>query len=71
VSEASDFATVISDACNAPRAFLIPPPLRGRVGEGGNTSTEPAVTPTPDPSPQGGGESGLPLMHALRAILAA
>ena len=67
MSEASDFATVIFDACKAPRAFLLPAPF----GEGGNTSTAPALTPTPDPSPQGGGESGLPLMRALRAILSA
>ena len=65
MSEASDFATVIFDACKAPRAFLLPAPF----GEGGNTSTAPALTP--DPSPQGGGESGLPLMRALRAIFAA
>ncbi len=34
-----------------------PPPLRGRVREGGKPSnTEQELTPTPDPSPQGGGE---------------
>src|SRR6185312_7094346 len=33
-----------------------PPPLRGRVREGGEpSSTAPEITPAPDPSPQGGG----------------
>ncbi len=38
----------------------LPPPLRGRVGEGGSSNHESGVrrsTPTPDPSPQGGGET--------------
>ena len=38
----------------------LPPPLRGRVGEGGSSNHEAGVrglTPTPDPSPQGGGEN--------------
>jgi 23S rRNA (adenine2503-C2)-methyltransferase len=38
----------------------LPPPLRGRVGEGGSSTRESSVrrlTPTPDPSPQGGGEN--------------
>ncbi|MBV8919149.1 DEAD/DEAH box helicase family protein, partial [Bradyrhizobium sp.] len=46
----SDTALSKSDAA-------LPPPLRGRVGEGGTPSdTAPVATPTPDPSPQGGGE---------------
>jgi putative ABC transport system substrate-binding protein len=42
--------------------ILLPPPLWGRVGEGGDASgTKFAfrTTPTPNPSPQGGGEHGL------------
>ncbi|MEX2035222.1 MAG: 23S rRNA (adenine(2503)-C(2))-methyltransferase RlmN [Xanthobacteraceae bacterium] len=38
---------------------LLPPPLWGRVGEGGmshDTGRVQRSTPTPDPSPQGGGE---------------
>jgi len=35
----------------------LPPPLRGRVGEGGSPKLRSLwLTPTPDPSPQGGGE---------------
>src|SRR5258706_10236878 len=40
----------------------LPPPLWGRVGEGGGSRGKwrrliaTAATPTPDPSPQGGGE---------------
>jgi hypothetical protein len=41
---------------------LPPPPLRGRVGEGGKYKRSHPWTPTPNPSPQGGGE---------RAVLAA
>src|SRR5271167_2840221 len=49
---------------------LLPSPLRGRVGDGGVASVtaasashspngrHPASTPTPGPSPQGGGELG-------------
>jgi cobaltochelatase CobN len=33
---------------------LLPPPLRGRAGEGGGAD-DPRITPTPHPSPQGGG----------------
>ena len=39
--------------------FLLPPPLWGRVAEGGGecgTGVAPRTTPTPNPSPQGGGE---------------
>jgi len=36
--------------------LLLPPPLRGRVGEGGNARELSVWTPTPNPSPQGGGE---------------
>jgi leucyl-tRNA synthetase len=42
-------------------ALGFPPPLRGRVREGGGSGRgDPSIaaTPTPDPSPQGGGESG-------------
>ena len=36
---------------------VFPPPLRGRVREGGNQAAHAlAITPTPNPSPQGGGE---------------
>jgi hypothetical protein len=37
---------------------LLPPPLWGRVGEGGGpiARIERVITPTPNPSPQGGGE---------------
>jgi hypothetical protein len=39
---------------------LFPPPLWGRVREGGTPQTLRTVaTPTPDPSPQGGGEQGI------------
>jgi 23S rRNA (adenine2503-C2)-methyltransferase len=34
----------------------LPPPLRGRVGEGGSHKLNARDTPTPNPSPQGGGE---------------
>ncbi len=44
------------DTASSPPASSLPPPLRGRVGVGGDTSTSPEFTPTPDPSPQGGGE---------------
>ncbi len=37
-------------------ALLLPPPLRGRVGVGGSHTLCARGTPTPDPSPQGGGE---------------
>ena len=36
--------------------LVLPPPLRGRVGEGGNAGELSVWTPTPNPSPQGGGE---------------
>ncbi len=51
-------ASVTSRAATFPStAPSLPPPLRGRVGEGGEPSnTVQDVTPTPDPSPQGGGE---------------
>jgi hypothetical protein len=43
----------------------LPPPLRGRVGEGGAggsfSGKSTAVTPTPNPAPQVGGESLTPL----------
>ena len=40
--------------------FLFPPPLRGRVRVGGQRGTAShATTPTPNPSPQGGGEQGV------------
>src|SRR5436309_11374265 len=42
-------------------ACLFPPPLRGRVREGGKPRTPPPETPTPDPSPQGGGERENPV----------
>src|SRR5262245_55287416 len=39
---------------------LLPPPLWGRAGEGGSAGDAPALphatSPTPNPSPQGGGE---------------
>src|SRR5512132_4435919 len=36
---------------------VLPPPLRGRGGEEGrSSSTTQDITPTPNPSPQGGGE---------------
>ena len=35
---------------------LFPPPLRGRVREGGRALAHHLWTPTPNPSPQGGGE---------------
>lgn len=39
----------------------LPPPLRGKVGEGGAggsfSGEDAAITPTPNPAPQGGGES--------------
>src|SRR5262245_566952 len=35
---------------------LLPPPLWGRVGEGGKVSTERAATPVPLPPPRGGRE---------------
>src|ERR1700742_815154 len=44
------------DAAPNDHASSLPPPLRGRVDEGGAPSTVPVATPTPDPSPQGGGE---------------
>ena len=40
------------------RLGLLPPPLWGRVGEGGGAicnSEGDLMTPTPNPSPQGGG----------------
>jgi leucyl-tRNA synthetase len=37
-------------------ATLFPPPLWGRVREEGTATHDAAATPTPDPSPQGGGE---------------
>jgi hypothetical protein len=37
------------------RAKLFPPPLWGRVREGGRAANY-QRTPTPNPSPQGGGE---------------
>jgi len=36
--------------------LVLPPPLRGRVGEGGNSEALDSWTPTPNPSPQGGAE---------------
>ena len=35
---------------------LFPPPLRGRAREGGRAVVRHLSTPTPNPSPQGGGE---------------
>jgi len=64
VSEASDFATVIFDACKAPRAFLLPPPLRGRVGEGDNREARTRRPSPPAPPRKGEGSTS-------RAIFAA
>jgi excinuclease ABC subunit B len=60
--DASDTAfpprTPSSSPSTSDTAF--PPPLRGRVREGGNAETLPSSgTPTPNPSPQGGGEQSV------------
>ena len=47
------------DRVVAMHSGLFPPPLRGRVREGGREFGEANAsrrTPTPNPSPQGGGE---------------
>ncbi len=41
--------------------LAFPPPLRGRVREGGEQQAQHSRTPTPDPSPQGGGEQNEPV----------
>jgi hypothetical protein len=49
-------------------SLSLPPPLWGRVGEGGScvASHAHANTPTPIPSPQGGGE---PAVHVASLCL--
>jgi len=50
----------------------LPPPLWGRVGEGGSPSGSLLRgTPTPDPSPQGGGERTVCVGRARSLSLAA
>jgi ATP-dependent helicase Lhr and Lhr-like helicase len=49
-----------ADACELHRGGnlgVLPPPVWGRVGEGGGATLNHLATPTPNPSPQGGGES--------------
>src|SRR5205085_945783 len=45
-----------TDLHSLPMHGLLPSPLRGRGGEGGGCRHIARWTPTPDPSPQGGGE---------------
>jgi hypothetical protein len=42
--------------CKRRTLGLFPPPLWGRVREGGGAIVRRRSTPTPNPSPQGGGE---------------
>src|SRR5262249_34668833 len=53
------------------RSLSLPPPLWGRAGEGGtecSATHERLSTPTPNPSPQGGGEPAVPVAsHRLES----
>ena len=47
-----------------------PPPLRGRDREGGNGQVPKTSNPTPNPSPQGGGEQAVPSGERLASLSA-
>jgi hypothetical protein len=48
-----------SQGCFARKAQSSPSPLAGEGWGGGYPQVAALVTPTPDPSPQGGGEKGV------------
>src|SRR5258708_26687982 len=55
------------------RSLVLPPPLRGRVGEGGSRKfgvcgfpPPPTPPPSPPPPPGGGKKRGTPLRHRAR-----
>jgi hypothetical protein len=50
-----ELRALIREALKEALAGAPPPPLRGRTREGGR-NIEPRLSPTPDPSPQGGGK---------------
>jgi glycyl-tRNA synthetase beta chain len=66
------------DLVDAALGAGLPPPLRGSVGVGGGAESSgavdfapiapPGTTPTPDPSPQGGGEKGDDLVLIVRRV---
>ncbi|BAM87773.1 branched-chain amino acid transport system ATP-binding protein [Bradyrhizobium oligotrophicum S58] len=51
-----EFGPVVGAHTRCRAIAALPPPLWGRAGEGGTKERLPLWTPTPDPSPQGGGE---------------